>query len=217
MSKSIYFFPGDAQATLGEVGGKGLSLLESSRACLPVPPGCILTVYFFEPWLSQLKTTDAWKMFLEVGNDALAHTCAVLKQTAAAFPFTEAQEKILTEALRKFDTDALFAVRSSSPQEDLEGASFAGGYETVLGVKVTEIESAVRKAFASCLDYRIVVYKRERGIDWKSPLIAVVVQQQIASEIAGVGFSLNPVTNNYDEAVINSNWGLGETVVSGLT
>jgi len=51
MSKSIYFFPGDAKATLGEVGGKGLSLLESSRALLPVPPGCILTVYFFEPWL----------------------------------------------------------------------------------------------------------------------------------------------------------------------
>src|SRR5262249_47032842 len=84
MSKSIYFFPGDAKATLEEVGGKGLSLLESSRALLPVPPGCILTVYFFEPWLSQLKTTDAWKMFLEVSNDALAHACAVLKQTAAA-------------------------------------------------------------------------------------------------------------------------------------
>src|SRR5262249_3744641 len=72
-----------------------------------------------------------------VRNDALAHTCAVLKQTAAAFPFTEAQEKILTEALRKFDTDALFAVRSSSPHEDLEGASFAGGYETVLMAPLT--------------------------------------------------------------------------------
>ena len=47
------------------------------------------------------------------------------------------------------------------------------------------------------------------------PKIAVVVQKQIASEISGVGFSINPITNNYDEAVINSNWGLGETVVSG--
>jgi hypothetical protein len=106
MSKSIYFFPGDAKATLGEVGGKGLSLLESSRALLPVPPGCILTVHFFEPWLSQLKTTDAWKIFLEASNDALAHACAVLKQATVAFPFTEAQEKILTQALRKFDADA---------------------------------------------------------------------------------------------------------------
>ena len=49
-----------------------------------------------------------------------------------------------------------------------------------------------------------------------SPRIAVIVQQQIASEVAGVGFSLNPLTNDYDEAVIDANWGLGESVVAGL-
>jgi len=216
MSKSIYFFPGDAKATRGEVGGKGLSLLESSRALLPVPPGCILTVYFFEPWLSQLKTTDAWKMFLEVSNDAFAHACAVLKQTAVAFPFTEAQDAILTEALRKFDTDALFAVRSSSPHEDLEGASFAGGYETVLGVTQEMLHDAIRRCFLSSLDYRVVVYMRANDFDATDPKIAVVIQKQIASDISGVGFSLNPVTNNYDDAVFNANWGLGETVVAGL-
>jgi phosphohistidine swiveling domain-containing protein len=216
MSNSIYFFPGGAKATLGEVGGKGLSLLESSRALLPVPPGCILTVYFFEPWLSQLKTTDAWKKFLEADNDALAHACAVLKQTAAAFPFTGAQEKILTEALRKFDTDALFAVRSSSPHEDLEGASFAGGYETVLGTTQDTLHDAVRRCFLSSLDNRVVVYMRANDFDATDPKIAVVVQKQIASDISGVGFSLNPVTNNYDDAVFNANWGLGETVVAGL-
>ncbi|GAG06416.1 unnamed protein product, partial [marine sediment metagenome] len=53
------------------------------------------------------------------------------------------------------------------------------------------------------------------GFDVLSPRIAVVVQQQIDSETAGVGFSLNPLTNDYDEAVINANWGLGESVVSG--
>src|SRR5262252_9157756 len=216
MSKSIYFFPGDAKATLGEIGGKGLSLLESSRALLPVPPGCILTVYFFEPWLSQLKTTDAWKMFLDAGNDALAHACTVLKQMATAFPFTEAQEAILTEALRKFDTDVLFAIRSSSPHEDLEGASFAGGYETVLGVTQDTLHHAIRRCFVSSLDYRVVVYMRANDFDATDPKIAVVVQKQIASDISGVGFSLNPVTNNYDDAVFNANWGLGETVVAGL-
>ena len=56
---------------------------------------------------------------------------------------------------------------------------------------------------------------RESGFDARDPTIAVVVQEQIRSEISGVGFSLNPLTNNFDEAVINANWGLGETVVSG--
>src|SRR5215469_1757999 len=97
MSKRIYFFPGET-ATLEEVGGKGLSLLEGSRASLPVPPGCIFTVCFFDSWLSQLKTTTAWKRFLEAENGALADACEVLKQTAAAFIFTEDQERILAEA-----------------------------------------------------------------------------------------------------------------------
>jgi len=46
--------------------------------------------------------------------------------------------------------------------------------------------------------------------------IAIVVMAQIASEVSGIGFSLNPVNNDYDEAVISANWGLGETVVGGL-
>ena len=85
----------------------------------------------------------------------------------------------------------------------------------MLGVTRSTLRQALAKAFASCLDYRVVVYKRENGLAIGDPKIAVIVQEQIASEIAGVGFSLNPVTNNYDEAVVNANWGLGETVVSG--
>ena len=215
MSKSIYFFPGET-ATLEEVGGKGLSLLEGIRASLPVPPGCILTVCFFDSWLSQLKTTTAWKRFLEAENGALADACEVLKQTTAAFIFTEDQEKILAEALQRFDANTLFAVRSSSPHEDLEGASFAGGYETVLGVTPERLRDAIKRCFLSALDHRVVVYMRATGFDATDPKIAVVMQKQIASDISGVGFSLNPVTNNYDDAVFNANWGLGETVVAGL-
>ena len=106
-------------------------------------------------------------------------------------------------------------MRSSSPDEDLENASFAGGYVTVLGVSLDEIEDAVRECFISCLDERVVLYKAQQGIDVHDPRIAVLVQRQIESDVSGVGFSLNPVTNDYDEAVIDANFGLGETVVSG--
>jgi pyruvate,water dikinase len=163
MSKSIYFFPGDA-ATLEEVGGKGLSLLEGSRASLPVPPGCILTVCFFDSWLSQLKMATAWKRFLEAENGALADACEVLKQTAEAFIFTEDQEKILAEALQRFDANTLFAVRSSSPHEDLEGASFAGGYETVLGVTPERLRDAIKRCFLSALDHRVVVLCAQQAL-----------------------------------------------------
>lgn len=130
--------------------------------------------------------------------------------------FTTIQKQSIDEALGSFAENTLFAVRSSSPEEDLEGSSFAGGYETILGVKQTYIESAIKKAFASCLDYRVAVYKKENGFNSKDPKIAVIIQEQIPSDVAGVGFSLNPVSNNYDEAVFNANFGLGETVVAGL-
>ncbi len=134
---------------------------------------------------------------------------------ASSIELTDSQKQDLASALNDFEKVSLFAVRSSSPEEDLDGLSFAGGYETVLGVVSDKICSAVKRAFASCLDYRVFVYKKEHGFDIFAPKIAVVVRKQIASDKAGVGFSINPINNSFDEAVINSNWGLGESVVSG--
>lgn len=186
-----------------------------SKENLPVPFGFILSVSFFASWIDDLKLTSAWSEFLSAANENLSKVCGALKGEVNNLSFTNEQEKRLEEEIAKFGSGALFAVRSSSPEEDLEASSFAGGYETVLGVTAANLKAAVKRAFASCLDYRVVIYKREKGFPTNNPKIAVIVQKQIASDIAGVGFSINPVTNNYDEAVINANWGLGETVVSG--
>jgi len=211
-----YSFTTANKPTLAQVGGKGLSLIEGVRAGLPVPPGFVLTVDFFEPWLEKLKKTAAWNHFLNATDKTLPFTCNQLKKQAMLFSLNEYQKRALQSALRQFGDDTLFAVRSSSPNEDLEGASFAGGYESILGVTRTKLEEAIKQAFASCLDVRVVLYKKENGFDTTDPTIAVIIQQQIASEVAGVGFSLNPVSNNYDEAVFTANWGLGETVVAGV-
>jgi phosphoenolpyruvate synthase/pyruvate phosphate dikinase len=215
-NQTIFAFPGTLSAPLTEVGGKGLSLMQGSQAGLPVPPGFILSVSFFLPWFQELQATKAWSEFIRPNQYDLEKSCHALKQHAFTLSLTKHQEQELAEALQKYPKDIVFAVRSSSPEEDLEGASFAGGYETVLGVTTTTIEQAIKQAFASCLDYRVTVYKHEHGFALTDPKIAIIVQEQIPSEIAGVGFSLNPVTNNYDEAVFTANWGLGETVVQGI-
>jgi len=188
----MYPFPGPEIAPVAEVGGKGASLLIGRKESLPVPPGFILSMHFFAPWLRQLKATSAWSDFLRSsGNDEMK-VCDALKQASEELFLDDAQEQALSHALEPFGKDTLFAVRSSSPEEDLESSSFAGGYETVLGVTRSTLRQALAKAFASCLDYRVVVYKRENGFAVNDPKIAVIVQEQIASEIAGVGFSLNP-------------------------
>src|SRR5207244_7229311 len=86
-------------------------------------------------------------------------------------------------------------------EEDLGSASFAGGYETVLGVTADRLEAGVHTVFATCLDARIVTYKHERGLAAAEPRIAIVVQEQIASEAAGVGFSVYPVSSAPEPAV----------------
>lgn len=198
------------------VGGKGYSLIRMRREGLPVPPGFVLTVDFFEPWTAAITASKLWREFLDAPPEEMTARAAVLPSLADDLSFDKQQSKLVGEALQQLEEFSLFAVRSSSPEEDLAGASFAGGYETILGASRDTLETAVRQAYASCLEPRVFVYKRQQGFEINQALIAIVVQAQIASEIAGVGFSVAPISNDYDHAVFNSNWGLGETVVSGL-
>ncbi len=212
-------FPGPGQATIETVGGKGDSLIRMVEAGLPVPRGVVLTTAFFAPWFDRIKASAAWAALADSTPQEWPTHCTELKGLCPRLAMTEAQRQALNdvrESLAEPGEDALFAVRSSSPEEDLASASFAGAYETRLGVQRADLDDAVRHCFASSLDERVLVYKRQHGFDVLSPRIAVVVQQQVDSEVAGVGFSLNPLTNDYDEAVIEANWGLGASVVAGL-
>ncbi|NTV36967.1 MAG: hypothetical protein HGA53_08440, partial [Anaerolineaceae bacterium] len=153
---------------------------------------------------------------VEIGE--MGQTARALQALCRTLTFTDTQKEELELTLKFFreeDNGHLYAVRSSSPEEDLEGASFAGGYETTLGVTADTLEAAILHSFTSSFDERVFLYKKERGILIDQPRIAVVIQQQVDAESAGVAFSLNPLNNCYDEAVINANHGLGESVVSG--
>lgn len=216
LAESVQESPSSQLPALAQVGGKGWSLMRMAEAGLAVPPGLVLGVAFFAGWIAELQATSEWQAFLSASTSRLASACDALKARAAGLKLAAGQRQALAEPMQSFAPDSLFAVRSSSPEEDLEGASFAGAYETVLGVRADGLEDAIRRAFASCLDSRIVVYKQQHGFDARQPRIAVIVQQQIQAETAGVGFSLNPLSNDFDQAMISANWGLGESVVAGL-
>ena len=205
-----------ADATsLDQVGGKAHSLIDATQAGFSVPPGVVLSVDFFRSWLDDVESSEVWVGFLSSSEEELKESCEAVKARCSGLQLTPTQRDALDEALLAFPEDALFAVRSSSPEEDLEGSSFAGGYETSLGVTRDRLEKAIRHSFTSVFDERVVRYKLQRGMRGDRPRIAVIIQQQIASDVSGVAFSLNPLNNCYDEAVINANFGLGETVVDG--
>ena len=211
----IHPFSANDAPSLGEVGGKARSLIEATAAGFKVPAGFVLDVDFFQPWLDEVRAGAAWHAFLESGAGDTRDACAAVKAACAPLTLTGGQRAELDDALGTLNADHCLAVRSSSPEEDLEGTSFAGGYETTLGVTPDTLEEALRTSFTSVFDERIVAYKRQHGMATNDPRIAVIVQEQVPSEVSGVAFSLNPRNNCYDEAVINANFGLGETVVNG--
>lgn len=206
------------ESTAAEIGGKAASLVRLATAGFRVPEGVVLPAAWFCDWWGELRDTTAWADFARNESGPWAEHCARLQAAARELRCSPDMRAALDEVARlvtSWGPGATCAVRSSSPEEDLVGASFAGGYVTVLGVKPECLEAAVRDCFVSTLDERVVVYKQQQGFDVHRPSIAVLVQRQIDSEVAGVGFSINPVTNDFDEAVIDANFGLGESVVSG--
>lgn len=136
-------------------------------------------------------------------------------------------ENRLTEALchayrrladRCGTTDLAVAVRSSALDEDGTDASFAGQHDTYLNIRGTEaLVDAVRRCVLSASSAEALAYRHQRGLPVDDVRMAVLVQQLVPSDVSAVVFSANPITGSRDEIMINSNWGLGESIVSGTT
>jgi phosphohistidine swiveling domain-containing protein len=207
-----------AAATETEIsGGKGANLAVMTQRGFPVPPGFIVTADNYRDFIR-----TAGKLFEQVEKFsfddpvALAQEAASLRAGLEALPLPETLARGVCEQLRAFPTDAAFSVRSSSTFEDLSSAAFAGQHDTFLNVIGEEnILCKVRSCFASLWQERAIAYRRRQGFDHRATTMAVVVQRMVRCEVAGVGFTINPVSGALDEMLVNANYGLGESVVSG--
>ncbi len=215
-----------------EVGGKAASLIRLRQAGFAVPEGVVLNAGFFAPWQAGIRASREWREVLTLLGRTLpgrslsgrslsgrwgadfAQACERGKSLARDLPWT-ADQRAQVEAVRAQMGAGLLAVRSSSPDEDLAGASFAGLYESILDVEPAELPEAIRACFVACLDQRVMLYKARMNIERLEPAIAVVVQRRLAADVSGVAFSINPKTNDFDELLINANWGSGDALVGG--
>lgn len=196
---------------LAVAGGKGANLGELLRIGLPVPAGFIISTAGFASMLDDTGLGSGIRALLDGGAAAHEIRAAV---GAVAVPAPLAG-KILA-AYRRLGSGPV-AVRSSATAEDLPGAAFAGQQDTFLNVSG---EAALLKAVAACWASlwtdRAMAYRARRGIDERGLAMAVVVQEMVPAEVAGVMFSADPVTGRRDRTVLDAAAGLGESVVSGL-
>jgi pyruvate,water dikinase len=202
---------------IDEAGGKGANLAELTRADLPVPPGFVVITaayraYVTEHQLDEKITALALRSEDPAGYDeASAQIRALFAEEVSDTLRTE-----IAEAYAGLGEDIPVAVRSSATAEDLPEASFAGQQDTYLNVRgLEDLLAAVRDCWSSLWTSRAMAYRARQGIDPADVSLAVVVQQMVEAESAGVLFTANPSNGRRDEAVISAAWGLGESVVSG--
>jgi pyruvate,water dikinase len=112
--------------------------------------------------------------------------------------------------------DVFVAIRSSATAEDLPDASFAGQQETFLNVKgIEEVLEKTVRCWSSLFTPRAIFYRDQKGFAHEKVFISVGIQKMVNSKVAGVIFTINPVTGDPNQIVIEGNYGLGESVVSG--
>jgi len=180
-----------------QVGTKAWNLGQLLARGFPVPDGFVLTTRAFDRFLAA---------------NELRQDCSPEAVLGAEIPGDV--ENALIEAAASLG-DIPLAVRSSGVAEDLAGASFAGQYETVLGVRGQEaLTTAVRRCWASAFGERVAEYRAAHGP--RGPVgMAVLVQRLVPADAAGVAFTANPVTGERSEALVSAVQGLGERLVSG--
>jgi rifampicin phosphotransferase len=207
------------------VGGKGANLGELTQAGLPVPPGFCVTSAAYQDFirltgLEQLIMNALATIRLNDLEDIKCKSALIRSSILSTPILPEIKDEITTcyqELLDLTAQEIPLAVRSSATAEDQANASFAGQLETYLNIRgVSSLLEHVKLCWASLWAERVVSYVANQGLDHRTVSMSVVVQTMIPSEVSGVLFTVNPVSGRRDEVVVNSSWGLGEAIVSGL-
>ncbi len=225
--KRILWFTELTNKDVPLVGGKNASLGEMTQAKIPVPPGFAITAHAYQEFIT--KTGIAQKIYKIIEetvkdvNDPKQYEEASkkIRRLIEESSMPSEIEKEIREAYEELNKkvkqrDVFVAVRSSATAEDLPDASFAGQQETFLNVKGSnDLMDNTIKCWSSLFTPRAIFYRNEKGFKHEQVFISVGVQKMVNAKAAGVMFTLDPVTGELNKIVIEANWGLGESVVSG--
>ncbi|WP_336204352.1 PEP/pyruvate-binding domain-containing protein [Nonomuraea sp. LPB2021202275-12-8] len=210
----------DARATLERAGGKGASLARLAAAGLPVPPGFHVTTAAYRHFVAAHGLRERIVEIAAAASPDRPETCeSAAEKIAALFaeqPVPDEVAQAVGAAYAELGGDLAVAVRSSATAEDLPEMSFAGQQETYLNIRGrSPVLDAVKRCWASLWTARAIGYRARQGIDSGDLGLAVVVQELVPADAAGVLFTADPLTGARDRVMVNAAWGLGESVVGG--
>lgn len=222
MQKWIIGFQ-DTDRSMGWLtGGKGANLGELSRIPgIRVPKGFSVTTEAYQKVtghntrlqalleaLTQCKATD---------RESIRTISARIRSLIEGIPIPADIAAEITAYIEELGAEGAYAVRSSATAEDLPNASFAGQQDSFLNI--TGIDAILRHislCWASLFTERAILYRMQNGFDQHQVHIAVVVQQMVQPQAAGVMFTAAPVSSNRKVVSIDAAPGLGEELVLGI-
>lgn len=204
-----------------EAGGKGANLGELVAADLPVPHGFVV---MRSAYLDSVRMGGVEAELAALHTEALTHAadtarlselCRRMQSLVNKAGLSPSVRDATLAAYRALGTDVVVAVRSSATGEDGRDASFAGMNRTITNVMgEVALLDAVTQCWMSLFSPRVITYRASRGFT-AAPAMAVVVQQMLSADRAGVAFTSDPSTGDADHIVIEAAFGQGEVVVSG--
>ncbi|MFH0749547.1 MAG: phosphoenolpyruvate synthase [Candidatus Gottesmanbacteria bacterium] len=223
--KFVVWFRDVGKEDISLVGGKGANLGEMTRSGFPVPNGFIVTAEAYYYFLDENNLRDKIVSALDgldVGNSKDLEEAS--KKVRYIIEHAPIPKEIATKIFQAYFhlekgmfKHPLVAVRSSATAEDLPNASFAGQQETFLNVKgEANLLEKIRSCWASLFTQRAIFYRQTNHFDHFLVGIAVPVQKMVASDMSGIMFTIDPVTNNKEHIVIEAIYGLGEMIVQGM-
>ncbi|WP_321422661.1 PEP/pyruvate-binding domain-containing protein [uncultured Methanobacterium sp.] len=208
--------------SIEKIGGKALNLAKMSAAGFNIPPAFTVSVDAYDFFIKKElegNISEILRIIDFTREDSISQGCSVIRSMIKS---QELPQDLFLEITRKISglPDGYYAVRSSAVAEDLVDASFAGQLDSFLNIKKEDILENIIECWASYWTDRAVKYRHDSSIghldtELSSAGLAVLVQKMVNADVSGVTFTANPV-NGTEEVVIESSWGLGEAIASGI-
>lgn len=226
-SEFVVFFP-EAKPNTALLGGKGSNLIKLIKMKAKVPPGFIINTNSFKKFLNESKYYEQLTTLLAKNlnpKEILHHSAKITRlilESKIPKKIIESIEVAFNKLVKGKDIDLSFAVRSSATIEDSSKFSFAGQAESYLyNLTFHDLLQSLKNCWASLFSPSSILYMlhmRKLGVNFslENVHMAVIVQKMVNSQISGVLFTSNVINNNPNQMLINSTWGLGNTIADNL-
>lgn len=204
-------------------GGKATNLARLYQVGILIPRGFVIPIFGFTSFITQCKKHESYGKMRKHQDDVetLLQLVDTFHKSASQCEVPQTVRNGIIKGFNKLETEFKggstgYAVRSSATAEDTEQFSFAGQADSFLCVRdPPRVIEAVKQTWLSLYSPRAILYLNSKGLDFDKIHMSVIIQEMILGDVSGVMFTANVVNQNPNELIIDSTWGLGESIVSG--